>query len=376
MNILFVGAFRTTLNDGKSGGQTFACTSLADAIRNAGHNVDLVDSSAGSITDTGFLERAIRALARLSRVVWMLAANRYDYAYLFCSAGLSFIEKAIMVLAARALGARPVLFPRSGALIRQVDHSRLFKSIVSLCIRMCDSVICQSHSWAAFFSRLYPAGNFVVIENWLPGELEADARLRLALRKQISQGDGERGVRATFRVAFYSRLEKDKGIYEYIEALRIAHEREPSVIGVIYGSGNEAEVVKEIVERGLDERKFLRWGGWLTAEAKKTAFDNIDCMLFMSHYEGYPNAVLEMMAAGVPIVSTKLPAIVDLSDGGKTCVVVDLGDVDAAARAIVNLALSPATAGAISLAALERVMDKNTMSGAISTLLGRGVARC
>ncbi len=67
-----------------------------------------------------------------------------------------------------------------------------------------------------------------------------------------------------------------------------------------------------------------------------------DIMLFPSWTEGSPNAVLEAMAAGLPIVATHVGAIPDLVIEGKGGLLRDPRDIDGFVRAVRALAVDPA----------------------------------
>lgn len=58
---------------------------------------------------------------------------------------------------------------------------------------------------------------------------------------------------------------------------------------------------------------------------------------FSSLMEGMPNAVLEAMAVGVPVVAFDIPPVVEVTDGGRLATLVEVGDESALAKGIVRV---------------------------------------
>ena len=82
-------------------------------------------------------------------------------------------------------------------------------------------------------------------------------------------------------------------------------------------------------------------------------------MLFPSYSEGMPNAVLEAMACGVPVVTTKVGSLPDLIENGHDGFFTDIGDVPAMSNAVLRLLDDPAMAQQIGGNACITVMKKH-----------------
>ena len=76
-----------------------------------------------------------------------------------------------------------------------------------------------------------------------------------------------------------------------------------------------------------------------------------------SHQEGLPNAVLEAMAAGLPVVATRISGHEDVVECGKTGLLVPPGDPEALARAIGSLLANPALRLRMGQAARETILN-------------------
>jgi glycosyltransferase involved in cell wall biosynthesis len=94
-----------------------------------------------------------------------------------------------------------------------------------------------------------------------------------------------------------------------------------------------------------------------------------DVLLLPSLTEGLPNAVLEAMAAGVPVVGADLPALRELSAGSRRALLVQDASPKAFAEALLWLRENPARRTALAAAAREWAAQFEP-SGVAQALLG------
>src|SRR6185503_9951294 len=96
--------------------------------------------------------------------------------------------------------------------------------------------------------------------------------------------------------------------------LRVAHEvhtRQPAALFVIVGDGDR-RVELEAMANGLGLREHVRFLGWRQDLA--TIYGATDVCVLTSRNEGTPVAVIEALAAGVPVVSTDVGGVRDVID--------------------------------------------------------------
>jgi glycosyltransferase involved in cell wall biosynthesis len=101
----------------------------------------------------------------------------------------------------------------------------------------------------------------------------------------------------------------------------------------------------------------LRWLGFLDAPAKAAALARARVFVLPSTSEGLPVALLEAMAAGCPIVATRMGGVPDVVTDGEDALVVAPGDPDALAAAIGRLLADPGRARALGQGARRRVAE-------------------
>lgn len=68
----------------------------------------------------------------------------------------------------------------------------------------------------------------------------------------------------------------------------------------------------EVLARELRIEQDVRWHGWLPRHEVAALLRSSHCLLHTALYEGMPNAVLEAMACGLPIVASDIPGSCDV----------------------------------------------------------------
>lgn len=115
-------------------------------------------------------------------------------------------------------------------------------------------------------------------------------------------------------VLFLSRIEKEKGIYEFLKAA-LKFDNHPGVRFIIAGDGMEAGQVRELA-KGLHNVTCV---GPVYGEQKQALLKMCNIFCLMSCAEGVPYALLESMANGlIPVVTDVggMREIVEKNDAG------------------------------------------------------------
>lgn len=116
------------------------------------------------------------------------------------------------------------------------------------------------------------------------------------------------------RLVYIGRLAEDKGIMELIEAMDLIHDT--AVTLGIAGSGPfEASLKKKVQILGLQDR--VRFLGPLFGKRKLDFWMQAELFVFPTyHREGLPYTILESIASGTPMVTTRVGAIPDVIEDG------------------------------------------------------------
>jgi glycosyltransferase involved in cell wall biosynthesis len=125
-------------------------------------------------------------------------------------------------------------------------------------------------------------------------------------------------------ILFVGRLIEQKGIFETLEALALVKARRACQL-VIAGDGpDRPRVERRIRELGLESAVELT--GYLPSEELDALYRSAEIFVLPTYREGFPTVVTEAMAAGLPIVTTRIQGVTDHLEAGVNAVFVPSHD--------------------------------------------------
>lgn len=200
-----------------------------------------------------------------------------------------------------------------------LKRSFVTQSLLKKIYKHTDILVCQSETVATYYSSI-PKEKKQVIGNPVDPLLIPEACPESEALKIVSAG------RLDFQKNF-SLL-----INSFADCINLIPQDTKLII---YGEGREREQLEKLArDRGVDSRVFL------PGQIKNLLFSIKDAALFVmsSDFEGFPNALLEAMVVGLPVISTDFPTgtaktLIGESNG----LIVPVGDQTALSNAIVTL---------------------------------------
>jgi len=201
-------------------------------------------------------------------------------------------------------------------------RNKYIRKYLSYIYRKADYFICQGKKVAEYYGDI-PKSKVAIIPNPIDASLIPDS-----VEEAFSQ-----------KIVAVGRLDPQKNFSLLIDSFSDISEDFPQCELVIYGEGfmrNELE--EKIKYYGLQEKVSL-------PGASKDVLNKIkDASLFVmsSNYEGFPNALVEAMAAGLPVISTDFATgiahdLVTENNG----IVVPVNDRNALSDAIMEIMREP-----------------------------------
>jgi glycosyltransferase involved in cell wall biosynthesis len=144
-------------------------------------------------------------------------------------------------------------------------------------------------------------------------------------------------------------LSTEKGHADLVEAMALLRARRQTAIRlVIVGDGPEREALqRQAMQRGVAD--CILFTGH--QESVGPYYGMADVFVLPSHSEGSPNALLEAMAAGLPIVSTAAGGAAEMVADERSALVVERGNPGAISCAVDRLLGDKELAGRLAAAA-------------------------
>lgn len=180
--------------------------------------------------------------------------------------------------------------------------------------------------------RCLTANRLVVIRNGLDLSRFSNWKRADEFHRQIV------AERVVFAVV--ANLRPEKGHLTFIRAAHRVASVYPAARFVLMGDGPMRAQIEDSI-RALDLSDKVQLLGAVTDVP--CALQSIDVVVSPSDTEGFPNAVLDGMAAAKPIVATDAGGTRELVDDGRTGYLVPVGDVEQLANRMIVLCQSPVT---------------------------------
>jgi glycosyltransferase involved in cell wall biosynthesis len=282
-------------------------------------------------TRAGMLDRLRSALSALLHLVALLARGQADLLHLHVGGGSSFYRHMLYLALGRLAGA-PVLLhwhlpgagDAQGAGLPGGAQRRLARWAINRAAR----VIVLAPAWAGALAALSgqpDAGRRIVV---LPNPVDCD---RIYPPSDAAQ-------RRSDVVLFLGDFSQRKGVRDLLAAAPAVLQRQPAACFVIAGGPPPADVAAQAEALGAA----VRFPGFVRGADKLRWLQEASLLALPSYAEGLSVAVLEAMAAGLPVVTTPVGGVPDFFRDGVNGRLTAPGDVSALANAIAGLLDDPA----------------------------------
>lgn len=293
----------------------------------------------------------------VSNAINMMDKDQFDVIHVCSSASFSLIKDYILVKAAKKRGIKSAVHFHFGRIPELAGKKNWEWKLLTKVAKAADCIITMDQN---SYKTLRNCGYNNT--TYCPNPLSA------AIMSQIEQEYGTVN-RESNKLLFVGHVLPSKGIFELVEACSQIENIELHIIGKA-----EENVKQELLSRAskVNEGKWLKLRGEVQHEDVLREMQSATIFAFPSHTEGFPGVILESMACGCPIVTTKvgaIPEMLDITNGFNYGICVEPKDATAFATALKEMLSRPEYAKQCAKNSRQRVKEMYAVPGVLEQLM-------
>jgi glycosyltransferase involved in cell wall biosynthesis len=272
-----------------------------------------------------FVRSLAWTLRHLATFPYTLIKNRPDIVHVNTASYWSFWENVLYVSLSKMFRKKTILHIHGGGFEEFYYNSNsLLKFLIRSTLNMPDRIIVLSPIWRSFMAKLIPENRISVIENFVDSS-------------QFSKNyNKDKQFSDFFTVLFIGGpAPKTKGLYDVVEAASIVTKNSKNIRFDLVACSHVKGLNILCENKGLSAN--TRILGYVAGVEKIRIFLDSDIFVLPSYTEGLPITLLEAMAAGLPIIASRVGAIPDVICDGQNGFLIEAGDYKSLAEKICAL---------------------------------------
>ena len=252
-------------------------------------------------------------------ILRLVSDKKIKIVHICSSSEGSFYRKAVMLLISKAFGKKAIFHIHGSRFYNRVHFLRRF--CMKKALDISDSVLVLSKEWVVALKGMTNNKNIKMIPNAIDTSSFKIMRL--------GKGSHNQNILAV------SKLTKQKGTYDILDIVPLVAKEIPGVKFYFAGDG-ELEKVKALCKaRGIENNVVLL--GWLDRDRLLEIFKDTAIFILPSYQECFPVSILEAMAAGLPVISTRAGGIPEMIEDGVNGFLVEPGKTQELYKKIMEL---------------------------------------
>jgi glycosyltransferase involved in cell wall biosynthesis len=271
----------------------------------------------------------------------LLVTRRVALLHVHIASDASFWRKSLFIVPAHALGVPYVLHMHGGRFLEfyREQSGPAVQRFIRRIYRQARVVIALSNEWRDTLRSISPESRFVVIPNpvqvppWqAPLDLSPPTVLYLGLIKE------------------------SKGAHDLLRAWPAVIAAVPDARVTLAGSGDLEGA--RVLARMLGIEPSVELPGWVVGDAKQRLLRGAWIFALPSHGEAMPMSILESMAAGIPVVATRVGGVPAAVEDGRTGILIEPRDSPGLASTLIELLKDEPRRKSMGRAAGERAHER------------------
>jgi glycosyltransferase involved in cell wall biosynthesis len=282
--------------------------------------------------NASILQSIFYQLDLVFKLITISAVKNPDIVHIRMASFFYFYRRSIDIIFCKLLG-KKVIFHLAGAEFKTFfKNSSVFaKCYIKWILQLSDGVIALSQGWKDFLAGLVQHNKIQVISNGVP---IADFQL-FKNKKSEFQFDDEHLL-----ILFAGSIGERKGVFDILQAIPAVLKERSNSTFVFCGPGDSNEEL-ELFRNTIKDKKidqYVKYIGVISGQEKVDWFISSDVFILPSYAENLPLAMLEAMAAGLPVIVSDVGAIPEVVVNGENGYILKPGDIKGIAQAILRLA--------------------------------------
>lgn len=271
--------------------------------------------------DKTIFQSAFFHLQRITKLVNMLIFSRPNIVHMHICSYQSFWRSSVDIALVKIFSRAKLLLHVHGAYFDKfyLESIALNKRIIKFTLNCSTNIIVLSRYWFDFFSGVVDSNKLCIVENGIvTKDYLNHFEIRLAKNGQTDK----------INIFFIGEIGKRKGVYDIFNVIPEVIKKSPKAHFSFAGSFEDKTIESEIYDliKRKNLKNYVSFLGLVTGKQKNKSFEDADIFILPSYAENFPISMIEAMASGLPVVTSRVGAIPEIIKDGENGFVVDPGD--------------------------------------------------
>jgi glycosyltransferase involved in cell wall biosynthesis len=237
----------------------------------------------------------------LIKFIFFIVTNKIDLIVFHMASGWGFWQPAKYLHIANFFNKKVLVHMHGGMFIDFYNKQNgINKKRIRSIFNKCEKLVVVTEKWKEKFSQITTT-NIETVPNAIDLEKINHYKITNSYTKP-----------KTKKLLFVGRVERKKGIYELLHAVKIL--KDTNIYLTIVGpfQNNEIEINKLCIDFGIENK--VDFKGMVLGDSRFNYFNQADVFVLPSHYESFGIVILEAMAFGLPVIATNVGGIPEIID--------------------------------------------------------------